>query len=41
MRYTCAGQLPPLLIGSQGICFLEEARSVPLGIMDVELTEAS
>ena len=40
MRYTCAGQLPPLLIGSQGICFLEEARSVPLGIMDVELTEA-
>ncbi len=41
MRYTCAGQLPPLLIGSEGTCFLEEARSVPLGIRDVELTEAT
>jgi serine phosphatase RsbU (regulator of sigma subunit) len=41
VRYSCAGQLPPLLIGSQGTRFLEEARSAPLGVMDVELTEAT
>ena len=41
VSYTCAGQLPPLLISSQGLRYLEEARSVPLGILDVELTEAT
>jgi PAS domain S-box-containing protein len=40
VRYTCAGQLPPLLVGSQGPRFLEEARSVPLGVLDVDLVEA-
>jgi PAS domain S-box-containing protein len=41
VRYTCAGQVPPLLITSQGPVFLEGARSVPLGITDVELIEAA
>jgi hypothetical protein len=41
VRYTCAGQLPPLLVGSQGPRFLGEARSVPLGVVDVGLVEAS
>ena len=41
VRYTCAGHVPPLLITSQGPVFLEEARSVPLGITDVELIEAA
>jgi hypothetical protein len=41
VRYTCAGQLPPLLVGLEGPRFLEEARSVPLGVLDVDLVEAS
>jgi len=32
LRYACAGHLPPLLVDAAGSRFLEEGRSLPLGV---------
>jgi GAF domain-containing protein/anti-sigma regulatory factor (Ser/Thr protein kinase) len=34
LEYACAGHPPPLLCSTEGIRFLDQARSIPLGVLD-------